>query len=156
MHTLRILTIAALFCALTFCTRITRADHRLDLRSIHRTSSGLRSILERFEADRESLDGSYGVDISPAHRGALRKFYQQWLDGLKPLDFDRMDQDGKIDYVLFKNYLQHALRGLEIDEKNLQEQLPFLPFFKEIVDLEEARRRMEWANPEKSAELLDR
>ncbi len=65
-----------------------------------------------------------------------------------------MGQDGKIDYILFRNYLEHDLRQIDLDEKHQAEAAPFVPFSQTIVDLEEARRRMEPVDPKSSAHAL--
>ena len=54
-----------------------------------------------------------------------------------------MSQDGKIDYILFKNHLEYELRQLDIQSRQLAEIEPLLPFAAKIIELEETRRRME-------------
>ena len=65
-----------------------------------------------------------------------------------------MGQEGKVDYLLFKNHLEHELRQLDIDERQLAEIAPLIPFSKTIIDLEEARRKMEPIDSAKTAALL--
>ena len=108
--------------------------------------SEMRAAIERYTADRGSLTRSYPVAISPARRTRFKKFYEEWLASLKSLDFDAMSQDGKIDYLLFKNHLEYELRQLEIQAQQLAEVQPLVPFANTIIDLEEARRRMEPIN----------
>ena len=105
--------------------------------------SEMRPIIEYYVVDRGSLARSYPVANSPARRDRFRKFYSDALERIQKLDFDSMSQEGKVDYVLFKNHLEHELRQLDIEEKQLAEIQPLIPFAKTIVDLEEARRRME-------------
>ena len=90
-------------------------------------------------------------------RGAtgLRSIYSDWLASLQSLDFDSMSQDGKVDYILFKNHLEYELRQLDIQGKQLAEIQPLIPFAKTIIDLEEARRRMEPINSAKVAATLN-
>src|SRR5687767_12245663 len=59
------------------------------------------------------------------------------------MNFDSMSQDGKVDYILFRNHLEYELRQLDIQAKQLTEIQALIPFAKTIIDLEEARRRME-------------
>jgi len=65
-----------------------------------------------------------------------------------------MSQDGKIDYLLFKNHLEYELRQLDIQARQLSEIEPLVPFARPIADLEEARRRMEPVDSAKAAALL--
>ncbi len=117
--------------------------------------SEMRAAIERYAVDRGSLTRSYPVNISPARRERFRKFYGEWLASLTKLDFDSMSQDGKVDYILFKNHLEYELRQLDIQGKQLVEIEPLLPFAKTIIDLEEARRRMEPINSAKIAATLN-
>ena len=63
-----------------------------------------------------------------------------------------MSQEGKVDYILFRTHLEHELRQLDIQGKQLAEIQPLIPFGKTIVEIEEARRRME---PIDSAKVCD-
>ncbi|HLR05939.1 MAG TPA: DUF885 family protein [Pyrinomonadaceae bacterium] len=116
--------------------------------------SEMRAIIEYYVVDRGSLARSYPVANSPARRDRFRKFYSDALERIQKLDFDSMSQEGKVDYVLFKNHLEHELRQLDIEEKQLAEIQPLIPFAKTIVDLEEARRRMESIDSAKAAATL--
>ncbi|HEY2962504.1 MAG TPA: DUF885 family protein [Pyrinomonadaceae bacterium] len=116
--------------------------------------SEMRAAIERYTADRGSLTRSYPVAISATRRERFKKFYEEWLASLKPLDFDSMSEDGKIDYLLFKNHLEYELRQLDIQAQQLAEIQPLIPFAGAIIDLEEARRRMEPINSAKVAATL--
>ncbi|PYS83190.1 MAG: hypothetical protein DMF70_07080, partial [Acidobacteria bacterium] len=117
--------------------------------------SEMRAIIEYYVVDRGSLARSYPVANSPARRDRFRKFYADALERIRKLDFDSMSQEGKADYVLFKNHLEHEFRQLDIEEKQLAEIQPLIPFAKAIVDLEEARRRMEPIDSPKAAVILN-
>ncbi|HKG97124.1 MAG TPA: hypothetical protein VKA97_04900, partial [Pyrinomonadaceae bacterium] len=116
--------------------------------------SETRSAIERYTADRGSLTRSYPVAVSRARRERFKKFYSDWLASLQSLDFDSMSQDGKIDYLLFKNHLEYELRQLDIQSRQINEIEPLLPFAATIIELEEARRRMDPINAAKVAATL--
>ena len=118
------------------------------------SESEMRASIERYTVDRGSLQRSYPVATSPARRDRFRKFYSDWLASLLKVDFDSMSQDGKIDYILFKNHLEYEARQLDIQAKQLEEIQPLVPFAKTIVDLEETRRRMEPIDSAKVAATL--
>ena len=117
--------------------------------------SELRSAIERYTVDRGSLTRSYPVQVSRSRRERFKKFYEEWLASLQSLDFDSMSQDGKIDYILFKNHLEYELRQLDIQSRQLTEIGPLIPFATTIIDLEEARRRMEPIDSAKVAATLN-
>jgi uncharacterized protein (DUF885 family) len=110
----------------------------------------------RFTADRQALLRRYTVDGSPARRTALREFYGAWLARLQAVDFGPLSQDGRVDYLLLKNRLDHELRLLDRDERTLGEIAPLLPFAGAIIDLEDARRRLETMDPPAAARVLAR
>lgn len=116
--------------------------------------SEMRAAIERYTVDRGSLQRSYPVATSPARRERFKKLYSDWLGSLLKLDFDSMSQDGKIDYILFKNHLEYELRQLEIQAKQMEEIQPLIPFGKTIIDLEEMRRRMDPIDSAKVAVTL--
>jgi len=95
------------------------------------------------------------VAVSRARRERFKKFYSDWLASLQSLNFDSMSQDGKIDYLLFKNHLEYELRQLDIQSRQINEIEPLLPFAAKIIELEEARRRMEPMDSAKTAATLN-
>lgn len=118
--------------------------------------SEMRAAIERYVADRGSLARFFTVEASPTRHARLKQFYGDWLAALANLNFDSMSQDGRVDYLLFKNHLDHELRQLEIQSKALAEIAALVPFAQTITDLEDARRRMEAIDSPKTAALLTR
>jgi len=117
--------------------------------------SEMRSAIERYTVDRGSLTRSYPVAVSQRRRDRFRKFYSEWLASLQSLNFDSMSEDGKIDYLLFKNHLEYELRQLDIQSRQLSEIEPLVPFATQIVELEEARRNMATIDSAKTAATLN-
>jgi uncharacterized protein (DUF885 family) len=116
--------------------------------------SEMRAAIERYTVDRGSLTRSYPVAMSQARRERFRKLYDEWLASLKALDFDSLSEDGKIDYLLFKNHLEYELRQLNIQAQQLSEIQSLIPFADTIISLEETRRRMEPIDSAKVAATL--
>src|SRR5204863_5375815 len=81
--------------------------------------SEMRSAIELYTVDRGSLSRSYPVAVSRARRERFKKFYSDWLKSLQSVNFDSMSQDGKIDYLLFKNHLEYELRQLDLQSRQL-------------------------------------
>lgn len=116
--------------------------------------SELRSVIERYAADRGSLNRFYQISTSPVRRDRMRRLYAEWLAGLAQFNFDSLSHDGQVDYLLFKNHLDHELRQLDIQVKQSAETEPLVPFAGAIIELQEARRRMEPVNSQKTAAAL--
>src|SRR5262249_4804409 len=75
---------------------------------------------------------------------------------LKKLNFDAMGLDGRVDYILLKNHIEHEVRQLDIQATQLAEIAPLVPFQKTIAELDESRRRMEPVNSSNVAAALSR
>jgi uncharacterized protein (DUF885 family) len=135
-------------------TKAASAPETPDASEAKAPESEMRAIIEYYVVDRGSLTRSYPVSISPARAARFRKFYSDTLERIQKLDFDSMSQDGKVDYLLLKNHLEYELRQLDIQAKQLSEIAPLIPFGKVIIDLEEARRRMETIDSAKAAATL--
>lgn len=131
-------------------------DSTLDLNDADSRPSEMRGVIERYSADRGSLARFYSVEASSARQARMKQFYSDWLATLAKLDFDSMSLDGRIDYLLFKNHLDHELRQLDLQVKALAEVAPLVPFAQTITDLEDARRRMEAIDSPKIAALFTR
>jgi len=118
------------------------------------SESEMRPLIERYTVDRASLTRSYPASISSARSARFRQFYSDWIAQLQKLNFDSMSQEGKVDYLLLKNHLEYETRQLDIQEKQLAEIQPLMPFAGSIIGLEETRRRMEPIDSAKTAALL--
>ncbi len=118
--------------------------------------SEMRPYFESFAADRASLQRFYSIESASGTRARMRRYYADWRARLAGLDFDRMSQDGKVDYVLLRNYLDHELRKLDLDAQADDELAPWTPFAGSIIRLEEARRAVEHVDGRASAETLSK
>ena len=118
--------------------------------------SDIRSMIETFTADQGSLGRYFPLSASPAAMARMRSLCAGWLTTLEGAEFDRLDQDGKVDYVLFRNYLQHQIRQLDHQAAGAAETAPLIPFLAPVTDLVEARRSMKPINAESTAVLLTR
>jgi uncharacterized protein (DUF885 family) len=117
--------------------------------------SELASAMNHFVLDRGSLERFYNIPSSAARRERMEEFYTEWLQRLEDYDFDALSQEGRIDWLLFRNHLQKQLKQLQIAAARAGEVEPLLPFGSNIVGLEEARRKMEWVEPFRAASDLE-
>lgn len=120
------------------------------------SSSEMRPFLETFVADRQSIARFYNIEDSPERRARFRKFYSDWLARIATLNFDAMHQDGKIEYIAFRNSLEHDLRLLELSERTDAEARRLLPFAPVIVELEASRQKMKPLDPKQAAGKLSK
>jgi uncharacterized protein (DUF885 family) len=118
------------------------------------SASELRAMVERLRSDWLALGRRYSLEHSDARLRAFRGFASAWHDSLSKIDFDRLSQDGKADYVMLRNRLDYELKRLRRTEKLLTEVAPLLPYRGAIVPLHEARRRMEPVDGQAAAAAL--
>jgi uncharacterized protein (DUF885 family) len=128
----------------------------LSAQDVDTSRSEMRSTIERYSADRAIQNRSAPIEYSAAHSARMKQFYTNWLASLDRTDFDSMGQDGRIDYLLFRNQLTYELRQVDTRARNVAEISSLLPFAQTIVDLEESRRRMESMDSARAAATLSR
>ena len=132
------------------------SDGEAMFEALAETMGKMRPVMERYEADRNSLERKYPSALSAIRRERLTRFFAGWQAALESLDFDALSHDDQIDYLLFHNHLRHQSRRLEIEALRSDETAPLIPFQATLLGLEEQRQRMEWIQPETAADLLDR
>lgn len=139
------------------------------------SESELRAYIERYEADRGSLDRFFAAGSSPRRGGAelspgeilvarmspayqkrMKSFLEEWLESLEAVDFARLSQEGRVDYLLLRNHLTQELKRVDLQAKAAAEVEPLLPFAQTLLDLEISRRHRQLAEARPAAETLDR
>jgi hypothetical protein len=116
--------------------------------------SDLEEVVERFTADQQSLTRRYDASDSPEQRKRMREHYTGWRAQLKALNFDKLNLEGKADYVLLDNYLQYQLALLDRADKQRGEMAPLLPFRDRLLGLQDARRDLKTLDPATAARTL--
>lgn len=125
------------------------------VRLIAQSGSELAPAVSRFETDRAILFRRYSVEFSAARRGRMRSFYEGWRGRLREVDFDKLSQEGRVDYVLLDARLRSELLQLDRAERRVSETTVYAPFAPAIAELQDARRRLEPARGPESARTLN-
>ena len=113
--------------------------------------STTRALIDTFRQDRRALERLYDIDISSARRDRLEKLFTKNQHALDQLDFSNLNQSGKVDWLLFQNYLRFENEELDAAAKKTEATSALLPFAQTIISLEEARRQLHEQDPEKCA-----
>jgi dipeptidyl aminopeptidase/acylaminoacyl peptidase/uncharacterized protein (DUF885 family) len=116
--------------------------------------SPLRALIDRYASDRSALERRYGVAGSEDRWERLRSFLEESERAVAAVDFTTLERDGQIDWLLLESHLRSELRAHEEERRRFAEVAPLLPFAAPIARLEEARRRAEPVDGEKSAAAL--
>ncbi|MDQ2665293.1 MAG: DUF885 domain-containing protein [Gemmatimonadota bacterium] len=121
---------------------------------IGRPTSDLVAVVERFTADQQSLTRRYDANDSPEQRHRMRSFAGAWRARLREIDFDRLNQEGRADYVLLDNQLKHQIAVLDRDDRKRSETAPLLPFSDRLLALQDARRDLVPVDPAAAARTI--
>lgn len=116
----------------------------------------MRELIERYESDRSALARFFPISISPGRAERFKKLYADTRSDLNGVNFGGLDADGKLDWVLTENMLTYNERRLELDEKERLDAIPFVPFEKDVIEMAEARQRMEKVDGQAAAARLDK
>ncbi|MBV6497672.1 MAG: hypothetical protein JFAIHJKO_02822 [Pyrinomonadaceae bacterium] len=117
--------------------------------------SRLRGEIERFAQDTGAFDRLWRSDLSSARMARLSELYADELAVLAKMNFESLNHDEQVDYILFKNHLEHEQHQMSQLKAQFAEMEPLIPFARTITDLEDARRRLEFADAAKSAAQLN-
>ena len=151
-------TVVAFFCLFTIVIgNFTSASGQTvgDLNSYNESPSRLRGVVEKFSEDYGILNRFYSAQTSPNRDTRLKQLNADWLAMLDKQTFSSLNHDEQIDFLLFKNYLEHEQRELERRAKQIDEMSALIPFARTISDLEDSRRRLEPIDSAKIAALLN-
>jgi uncharacterized protein (DUF885 family) len=151
-------TVVAFFCLFTIVIiNFTGARGQTvgDLNSYNESPSRFRGVVEKFSEDYGILNRFYSAQTSPNRSARLKQLNADWLAMLDKQNFGSLNHDEQIDYLLFKNYLEHEQRELGRRAKQIDEMSALLPFARTISDLEDSRRRLEPVDSAKIAALLN-
>jgi uncharacterized protein (DUF885 family) len=116
--------------------------------------SRLRGLIEKYREDYGSLNRFYSAPTSANRADRMKRLNADQLALLGRLNFETLNHDEQVDYVLFANYLEHEQKEIARTQAQLAEMSTLVPFAKTISDLEDQRRRLESIDPAKTAELL--
>jgi uncharacterized protein (DUF885 family) len=118
------------------------------------TTSELADVISRFSADQQALQRRYDAPDSRSQRTRMRAFWENWRKRLAESDFEKLSQEGKVDYVLLDNHLRYELELMDREDRQLAEVAPLLPFGDQLLALQETRRDLVTVNAQQSARLL--
>lgn len=119
------------------------------------STSELRDLVDRFGIDRAAIVRFYTLPGSPARRARIGTFYGAWLKTLDAVDFDRLSQEGKVDYVLLRTRIEYEQALVAREDAVQREIAPLVPFANDIVTLVEDRERLDFVGADAAAKAVD-
>src|SRR5471032_2485550 len=119
-----------------------------------KSTSEIADLLNRYNADQGSISRRYDAPDSPNQRKRMREFYSGWRTRLKEVEFEKLKQEGRVDYVLLDNLLKYQVALLDRADKQRAEQASLMPFADELLKLQDDRREMKVVNGQQAARVL--
>ncbi len=116
--------------------------------------SEMRDIIEQYKADVASLNRKYAVKESNEYYSRFSQFYDEWLKNLKNVPFEKMGQDGKVDYVLLRTRIERDANTLQQSKSEFDQIQSAIPFAKKIMPLVQQRRKGDQLNGEQIAKTF--
>ena len=99
----------------------------------------MQDSIRHYTADHHTVSRAYDMPWSQTRFEHFESLYHDWQQQLPKLDFDALNQQGRIDYVLLRNELTSELNRLELQKRRLTEMDELLSFRGAIHELEMAR-----------------
>ncbi len=118
--------------------------------------SEVRPVIDRYQVELRDLERVYALPGSAVRQARLEKFYADQLRLLDQIRFDAISQPGKIDYLLLRSRLEREQKQVIAEGRLDADIAALIPFQQTVIGFEEARRRMETIDGQKSAVALDR
>lgn len=134
--------------------------------------SEMRLVTTRYTLDRAAISGNFlgggragfgrgpdpaappAVPLSPTRTARLERFDLDWRAALASIDPVTLSPAGRLELETLKGTVESDLKQLDADSAVLAQVSPLVPFAPAIVQLVEARIRMEEIDAEKAAGTL--
>ncbi len=113
----------------------------LSLFSLLANATELVSLIQTYQADRGALGRLYTHRLSSEYFARMESFNKDYLKTLQSQNYAALSEDGKIDYQLFRNYLEKQLAELDLEKRDFMQIQSVLEFGKPLEEFTVARRR---------------
>ena len=120
-------------------------------RSVVNRQSGLADLVRLFRSDRFSVSQFYDLPWSAARLDRIEQLDKEWQDRLAVVDFESLDQQGRVDYLLLRNRLNAERGRRSLERRWLAQMEELLPFRDALQALERERWRMKSVDAQASA-----
>ena len=121
--------------------------------ALENTISG-EALITEYYADKQDLNLVYIFTVSPEYFDRFTQFYADWLERLKAVDFNVLNEEDQVDYILLKRNILNDQYELEQRKKDWPLINYALPFENKIIQLQQQRRRGNTLNAINTASAL--
>ena len=144
----------AVTCCVSLTFKISRADAEGHHNAPDPTVAPMRSLIDRYTLDFGNLRRFYNLPFSETTLKRMDAFHKEYQGYLERVKFDELNQDGKVDYLLFRTHLFYERKELETESRRIAEVQSLIPWMEVLIGLMEARQRVEPIDPPAIGETL--
>ncbi|WP_373400382.1 DUF885 family protein [Algoriphagus halophilus] len=105
------------------------------------SATELVQTIETYQADWGALRRLYTNNLSIEYFDRIEEFNTNYLNDLNKLNYNSLSEDGKIDYVLFRNFLEKELAELDLERRAFEEISSVVAFGAPLEEFAVGRRR---------------
>jgi len=109
---------------------------------VHAGEAELQDTVRLYTSDRSAVARFYELPWSDVRFERFDKLYREWQGRLPQVNFDALNQHGRIDYVLLRNEIEAQLDQQTVQRERLKEMDELLSFRGPVQELEAARWRL--------------
>ena len=113
----------------------------LALFSLVANATELVNLIQTYQADRGALTRLYTNRLSGEYFSRMESFNRDYLKTLQAQNYATLSEDGKVDYVLFRNYLEKQLAELDLEKRDFMQVQSVVAFGKPLEAFVVGRRR---------------
>ena len=104
----------------------------LALFSLVANATELVNLIQTYQADRGALTRLYTNRLSGEYFSRMESFNRDYLKTLQAQNYATLSEDGKVDYVLFRNYLEKQLAELDLEKRDFMQVQSVVAFGKPL------------------------
>jgi len=116
----------------------------------------LRTWIRQFEADEKTFAHRFRTPLDEAAHQRQLDVRRDWKFRLEHLDFDALDRDNQIDYLLLRTEVDYRINKQVSDWTRDQRASALMPYSAELVEFCRTREDVRPIAPDSVASLLDR
>lgn len=109
--------------------------------SLWAEATELVNLITTYQADRGALSRLYTNRLSSEYFARMESFNQDYLKTLQAQNYGALSEDGKIDYLLFRNFLEKQLAELDLEKRDFMQIQAVVTFGKPLEEFVVGRRR---------------
>lgn len=112
----------------------------LQLQAQSNEASLVSPLITQYQADETMLNRKYTIKRSEEYFSRMDRFYTSWLAKLKALQFDKLNVNERVDYILLKRDINADERTSKENYTEFKNTSYTIPFAQPILDFELKRR----------------